>query len=55
MGVLYHLRHPMLALDLIHEHVAGDLLVFQSMLRGSSQVEPVDKGAFSDEHGLSWQ
>lgn len=41
MGVLYHLRHPMLALDLIHEHVAGDLLVFQSMLRGSSQVEPV--------------
>ena len=22
MGVLYHLRHPLLALDLIHEHVA---------------------------------
>jgi tRNA (mo5U34)-methyltransferase len=34
MGVLYHLRHPLLALDLIHEHVARDLLVFQSMLRG---------------------
>jgi tRNA (mo5U34)-methyltransferase len=34
MGVLYHLRHPLLALDLIHEHVAGDTLVFQSMLRG---------------------
>src|SRR3954471_22415522 len=34
MGVLYHLRHPLLALDLIHQHVAGDLLVFQSMLRG---------------------
>ena len=30
MGVLYHLRHPLLALDLIHEHVADDLLVFQS-------------------------
>ena len=41
MGVLYHLRHPLLALDLIHEHVAGDLLVFQSMLRGSPHVEPV--------------
>lgn len=41
MGVLYHLRHPLLALDLIHEHVAGDLLVFQSMLRGSAQIEPV--------------
>ena len=23
MGVLYHLRHPLLALDLIHEHVAA--------------------------------
>ena len=34
MGVLYHLRHPLLALDLIHEHVARDMLVFQSMLRG---------------------
>jgi tRNA (mo5U34)-methyltransferase len=42
MGVLYHLRHPLLALDLIHEHVAGDLLVFQSMLRGSSDVMPVE-------------
>ncbi|MGI9115601.1 MAG: TIGR04290 family methyltransferase [Chthoniobacterales bacterium] len=37
MGVLYHLRHPLLALDLIHEHVARDLFVFQSMQRGSDQ------------------
>jgi tRNA (mo5U34)-methyltransferase len=42
MGVLYYLRHPLLALDLIHEHVAGDLLVFQSMLRGSEEVFPVE-------------
>ncbi|HEV7291499.1 MAG TPA: TIGR04290 family methyltransferase [Devosia sp.] len=41
MGVLYHLRHPLLALDLIREHVAKDLLVFQSMQRGSSEVKPV--------------
>jgi tRNA (mo5U34)-methyltransferase len=41
MGVLYHLRHPLLALDLIREHVAGDLLVFQSMLRGSDEVTTV--------------
>lgn len=41
MGVLYHLRHPLLALDLIREHVAGDLVVFQSMLRGSSDTEEV--------------
>lgn len=37
MGVLYHLRHPLLALDLLYEHVVGDLLVFQSMQRGSKQ------------------
>jgi tRNA (mo5U34)-methyltransferase len=37
MGVLYHLRHPLLALDLIHEHVAGDLLLFQSMQRGTPE------------------
>lgn len=43
MGVLYHLRHPLLALDLINEHVAGDLLVFQSMLRGSSEVDALQE------------
>jgi tRNA (mo5U34)-methyltransferase len=42
LGVLYHLRHPLLALDLIHEHVARDLLVFQSMQRGSSEIEPLE-------------
>jgi tRNA (mo5U34)-methyltransferase len=41
MGVLYHLRHPLLALDLIHEHVAKGMLVFQSMLRGSDDVDPI--------------
>jgi tRNA (mo5U34)-methyltransferase len=41
MGVLYHLRHPLLALDLIYEHVADDMLVFQSMQRGSRRVEPL--------------
>jgi tRNA (mo5U34)-methyltransferase len=41
MGVLYHLRHPLLALDLIHEHAARDLLIFQSMQRGSCEVESV--------------
>jgi len=41
LGVLYHLRHPLLALDLIHEHVARDLLVFQSMQRGSAELEPL--------------
>ncbi len=41
MGVLYHLRHPLLALDLLYENVVGDILLFQSMQRGSDKVEPV--------------
>ena len=41
MGLLYHLRHPLLALDLIREHVADDLLIYQSMQRGSPAVEPL--------------
>jgi tRNA (mo5U34)-methyltransferase len=41
MGVLYHLRHPLLALDLIREHVADDLLLFQSMQRGSKLLMDV--------------
>ena len=41
MGVLYHLRHPLLALDLVHEHVARDLMVFQSLQRGSTEIDPL--------------
>ena len=55
IGVFYHLRHPLLALDLIHQHVAADLLVFQSMQRGSTNVAKVaadydfkDTAAFDD-------
>ena len=39
MGVLYHLRHPLLALDLLYENVVNDVLIFQSMQRGSDQVD----------------
>ena len=42
MGVLYHLRHPLLALDLIRRHVAKDLFVFQSMQRGSNEVASLE-------------
>ncbi|HEX3431289.1 MAG TPA: TIGR04290 family methyltransferase [Rhizomicrobium sp.] len=41
LGVLYHLRHPLLALDLIRDHVARDMLVFQSMQRGSPEAGDV--------------
>jgi tRNA (mo5U34)-methyltransferase len=42
MGVLYHLRHPLLALDLLHQ-VVREKLVFQSMLRGSAEVAPLEE------------
>lgn len=38
MGVFYHLRYPLLALDLLRRYVTNDWLVFQSMLRGSRTV-----------------
>jgi tRNA (mo5U34)-methyltransferase len=41
MGLIYHLRHPLLALDLVHEHVAKDLLLYQSLQRGPADVEPL--------------
>jgi tRNA (mo5U34)-methyltransferase len=40
--VLYHLRHPLLVLDLIHQHVARDLFIFQSMQRGSEAVQQLE-------------
>lgn len=52
MGVLYHLRHPLLALDIIHDTVAKDLLLFQSLQRGSTAVAPVaeDYDFWDQEH-----
>ncbi|MEZ2223999.1 TIGR04290 family methyltransferase [Rhizobium sp. RCC_161_2] len=41
MGVLYHLRHPLLALDLLREHVVGDLMLFQCMQRGVEETSAV--------------
>ena len=48
MGVMYHLRHPLLALDLLWEHVVGDILVFQSLMRGSKDV-----AALADDYPFS--
>jgi len=38
MGVLYHLRYPLLALDLLRKYAVRELMVFQSMLRGAHKV-----------------
>jgi tRNA (mo5U34)-methyltransferase len=43
MGVLYHLRHPLLALDILYDCMVDDLLVFQSMLRGNATVKPFER------------
>ena len=49
MGVFYHLRHPLLALDLLRQHAAKDWFIFQSMLRGSDSVaEVADDYSFSE-------
>jgi tRNA (mo5U34)-methyltransferase len=49
-GVLYHLRHPLLALDMIHEYVADDLMLFQSMQRGSDELPALERDyPFSEE------
>ncbi len=48
MGVLYHLRYPLLALDLLHAHAVGRTLVFQSMLRGSDEA-----AALADDYPFS--
>jgi len=49
MGVLYHLRHPLLALDLLREHVVGETMIFQSMIRGVSRgVELEEDYPFSE-------
>lgn len=50
LGVFYHLRYPLFALDKVIKKVAGKLL-FQSMIRGSKQVrEWNDDYEFWDMH-----
>jgi len=39
MGVFYHLRYPLFALDRVIKKVGGKLL-FQTMIRGSEKVRP---------------
>ena len=43
MGVLYHLRYPLLALDLLHEYAVNDLMVFQTLMRGAREVDRVER------------
>jgi len=42
MGVLYHLRHPLLALDLLYEHVVDDLMLLQCLQRGDERIPDLE-------------
>lgn len=49
MGVLYHLRYPLLGLDRVRE-VVGERMVFQTMVRGSLEpFEPDEDYPFEEE------
>jgi len=52
MGVFYHLRHPLLALDLLRQHVARDWFVFQSMQRGSRTKPDIEEDYPFWERGI---
>ncbi|HEU5033487.1 MAG TPA: TIGR04290 family methyltransferase [Mycobacteriales bacterium] len=52
MGVLYHLRYPLLALDLVAERVSGRL-VFQTLtLPGEEHVDPPEDLSLDERHRL---
>jgi tRNA (mo5U34)-methyltransferase len=52
MGVFYHLRYPLLALDLLRQHVVRDRLVFQAMLRGSGSCPTILEDYPFSEHAV---
>lgn len=49
LGVLYHLRYPLLALDLLRRYAVGRLLLFQTMLRGVDEKMRVEQDYRFDE------
>lgn len=52
MGVLYHLRYPLLALDLLREHVVGGKLLFQCLQRGDERVPDLKANYDFSEWGV---
>ena len=49
MGVLYHLRYPLMGLDRVRE-VVGERMVFQTMVRGSlERMEAAEDYPFEEE------
>ncbi|MFN7025016.1 MAG: TIGR04290 family methyltransferase [Pseudorhizobium sp.] len=52
MGVLYHLRHPLLALDLLYEHAVDDTMLFQCLQRGDARVPKLQENYSFSEWGV---
>lgn len=52
MGVLYHLRHPLLALDLLYEHVVADQMLFQCLQRGDERLPELQENYDFSEWSL---
>jgi tRNA (mo5U34)-methyltransferase len=52
MGVLYHLRYPMLALDIVSEKVGGHLLVQTLTLPGDARLDVPGDVALGERHRL---
>jgi len=53
MGVFYHLRYPVFALDQVVKKIRPEgRLVFQSMLRGSNEVKPWNENYHFWETGI---
>ncbi|HXE13925.1 MAG TPA: TIGR04290 family methyltransferase [Bryobacteraceae bacterium] len=52
MGVMYHLRYPLLALDTLAEHVVKGSFIFQSLTRGSQEVNGFDEDYPFSEEGI---
>jgi tRNA (mo5U34)-methyltransferase len=52
MGVLYHLRYPLLALDVVAERVRGQLIFQTLTLPGDEHVDPPEDLSLDDRHRL---
>jgi tRNA (mo5U34)-methyltransferase len=52
MGVLYHLRHPLLALDLLYEHVVDDMMLFQCLQRGAESIPDLQENYDFSEQAI---
>jgi tRNA (mo5U34)-methyltransferase len=53
LGVLYHLRHPLLALDVVAERVGGRMIVQTLTMPGEAPVEPPEDVPIGERRTLT--